>query len=96
MKALRYLNKYFIKYKYSLLLGLFITIISRIFSLFMPHFIGNSLNVVDEYLKGSGMALAAVKEQLLFNILIIIRGFSDIWFFYFFNASSNYQILLAV
>jgi len=73
LKELRYLNKYFVKYKYSLLLGLFITIIARIFSLFMPRFIGNSLNVVDKYLKGtSEIDLAAVKEQLLINILIIV------------------------
>ena len=49
MKELQYLNKYFIKYKYRFLLGLFITIIAQIFSLFTPELIGNSIKVIEDY-----------------------------------------------
>ena len=53
MKELQYLNKYFIKYKYRFLLGLFITIIAQIFSLFTPELIGNSIKVIEDYVKSS-------------------------------------------
>ncbi len=33
MKALQYLNKYFLKYKYRLLIGIIITILSKILTL---------------------------------------------------------------
>ena len=72
MKALRYLDKYFLKYKWRLLVGIFITILSKILSLQIPRIIGKSLNSVESYMKGELIDKAAVKEQLLWNILIII------------------------
>ena len=51
MKALQYLNKYFYKYRTKLFLGFLITIVARIFSLFAPRLIGNSLTAVERYLK---------------------------------------------
>ena len=47
MKELKYLNKYLLKYKWKLLLGIFITIISRIFSLFTPKLVGNSMTLIE-------------------------------------------------
>ena len=53
MKELQYLNKYFIKYKYRFLLGLLITIVAQIFSLFTPELIGNSIKVIEDYVKSA-------------------------------------------
>ena len=72
MKSLRYLDKYFIKYKWRLLLGVFITILSKILALQIPKIIGKSLNVVESYMKGDILDKTIVKEQLLWNILLIV------------------------
>ncbi len=72
MKALQYLNKYFYKYRTKLLLGFLITVVARIFSLFTPRLIGNSLTAVEQYINSENSNLEPIKELLLFNILIII------------------------
>ncbi len=72
MKELQHLNKYFLKYKYKLILGILITIASKIFLLFTPRLIRQSINVVDEYRKGNLTNLPEVKAELLENILYII------------------------
>jgi ATP-binding cassette subfamily B protein len=72
MKALQYLNKYFLKYKYRLLLGIIITILSKILALKIPRIIGESFNIVDEYKKGIITSTADVKHELLINILMIV------------------------
>ena len=72
MKSLRYLDKYFIKYKWRLLLGIFITVLSKILALQIPKIIGKSLNVVESYMKGDILDKTIVKEQLLWNILLIV------------------------
>ena len=72
MKELQYLNKYFIKYKYRFLLGLFITIVAQIFSLFTPELIGNSIKVIEEFVKSSSKDVALLKSSLLKNILYIL------------------------
>lgn len=71
MKELQYLNKYFIKYKFQFLLGIFITIVAQIFSLFTPQLIANSMNAVEGAFK-SGLPVASVKNELHNNILLII------------------------
>jgi len=72
MKALQYLNKYFYKYKTQLLLGFIITVIARIFSLFAPRLIGNSLTAVEKYLQSENPNPEAIQKVLLINILIIV------------------------
>ncbi len=72
MKALQHLNKYFIKYKYRLLIGVVITVASNIFALLVPSYISNSLNVAEDYRIGVINDLAIVKDALLHNVLIII------------------------
>ncbi|MFD2697672.1 ABC transporter ATP-binding protein [Mesonia sediminis] len=72
MKELRHLNKYFVKYKWSLLLGLVITVAARIFAVYVPQFIGDSTHVVEQYVNGEVTDLALVKKELLNNILIIL------------------------
>ena len=72
MKALQYLNSYLKKYFLKLLLGFVITIISRIFSLFTPRFIGDSLTAVENYFVNHQENLIGLKSLLLENILIIV------------------------
>lgn len=71
MKELQYLNKYFIKYKYRFLLGIFITIVAQIFSLFTPKLISKSFKAIEEYHK-SNIGNELIKSQLIENILLII------------------------
>lgn len=78
MKELRYLNKYFIKYKYSFSLGILITIIAQIFSLFTPKLISKSLNAIENFDKlskadqSSKMIIASYHQDLIHNVLLII------------------------
>ena len=72
MKELQYLNKYFIKYKYRFLLGIVITIVAQIFSLFTPELIGNSIKVIEEFSRQSEATIGEVKSTLLKNILLIL------------------------
>ena len=53
-------------------MGILITIISRVFSLFAPRLIGDSLTAVENYLVDHQGYLVALKSLLLNNILIII------------------------
>jgi len=72
MKALQYLNKYFYKYRTKLFLGFLITIVARIFSLFAPRLIGDSLTAVESYLKSEVNDFQFIRNILLTNILIIV------------------------
>ena len=74
MKELKYLNKYLFKYRVSLFLGILITIIARIFSLFAPRLIGNSLTAVERYILDDSLGLDVIKEELFWNIVIIISA----------------------
>ena len=74
MKELKYLNKYLFKYRVSLFLGILITIIARIFSLFAPRLIGNSLTAVERYILDDSLVLDEIKEELFWNIVIIISA----------------------
>jgi ABC-type multidrug transport system fused ATPase/permease subunit len=73
MKELQYLNKYFIKYKYRFLLGIVITIVAQIFSLFTPELIGNSIKVIEEFSRQSDATIGEVKSTLIKNILLILQ-----------------------
>ncbi len=72
MKELGYLNKYFIKYKYSFLLGIFITIIAQIFSLFTPKLISKSFKVIEGFLKDNTVSKSIIQQELITNISLII------------------------
>ncbi len=72
MKALQYLNKYFSKYKWRLIVGILITILSKLLALKIPQIIRDSLNVVEDYQNGKVTDLEVVKHQLFINVLIII------------------------
>ncbi|MFL1896952.1 ABC transporter ATP-binding protein [Aquimarina sp. 2-A2] len=83
MRALRHLNKYFRKYKSRLIIGLIITIIARIFAIAVPKFIGDSVDVVDLYLKNEIQDLELVKDELIMNILLILGSVLIAAFFTF-------------
>ena len=52
MKELKRLNKFLLKYKGKLLLGLvIITVVSRVFSLVTPRLVGDSMTTIENYLK---------------------------------------------
>jgi len=72
LNALQYLNKYFSKYKWRILIGLLITVISKLLALQIPIIIRNSLNVVEDYQNKTITDIAKVKHELLINIFIII------------------------
>ncbi len=71
MKELYYLNKYFIKYKYRFLLGIFITIVAQIFSLFTPKLIGKSINIIESFQKHNIDAISAKHRLLIFALYIV-------------------------
>ena len=72
MKELKRLNKFLIKYKGRLLLGLLITVISRVFSLVTPRLVGNSITSIQNYLKFNSISPDELKEILFINILFIV------------------------
>ena len=72
MKELKHLNKYFYKYKWQLILGFIITIVARIFALYPVQFIGNSTNVIQKYVNGEITDAALLRQELFYNILLII------------------------
>lgn len=71
MKELQYLNKYFVKYKFQFLLGILITIVAQIFSLFTPEYIKDSITAIENFKKGAASA-ADVRAELLTSILMIV------------------------
>ncbi|GAA4107241.1 ABC transporter ATP-binding protein [Aquimarina addita] len=83
MRALRHLNKYFLKYKFRLLTGIFITIIARIFAIAVPKFVGDSVDVVAQYINKDITDIAIVKTGLITNILLILGSVLIAAFFTF-------------
>ncbi|WP_323788613.1 ABC transporter ATP-binding protein [Psychroserpens sp.] len=71
MKELKHINKYFYKYRYRLLFGVIITICAKIFALFTPRFIGNSITVISKGLNND-ISNAVFKSDLATNIMYLI------------------------
>lgn len=72
MRALQYINKYFKKYKWKLLIGIIITVIARIFSLVLPPYINKSIAAVEHFVLDDTAAPGDVRAKLIQYILIII------------------------
>lgn len=72
MKELQHLNKYFLKYKWKLILGLLITVVARIFALYPVQFIGNSTSTIEKYVNGEITDAAILRSELFYNIALII------------------------
>lgn len=70
MKELRHLNKYFKKYWGKLLVGILITIVARVFSLVMPSYVKNIVEVVEQYNQGA-LDRSLAGDRLLEYIAII-------------------------
>lgn len=71
MKELKYINKFFARYKYKLLIGILITIVARIFSLVVPPYVKKSLEAVEQYLE-SPDTVPQIENLLTEYILVII------------------------
>ncbi|WP_298220740.1 ABC transporter ATP-binding protein [Flavobacterium sp.] len=72
MKELQYLNKYFVKYKYSFLIGIITTIVAQIFSLFTPKLISKSFKAIEDFSKQTSVDSSIIQKELIHNILLII------------------------
>lgn len=72
MKELKRLNKFLLKYKGKLLLGLVITVVSRVFSLVTPRLVGDSMTTIENYLNLESVSPDELKEILLMNIVFIV------------------------
>ena len=72
MKELQYLNKYFLKYKYSFLIGIVTTIIAQIFSLFTPKLISKSFKAIEDFSQKVDANPELIQKELIHNILLII------------------------
>lgn len=71
MKELQHLNKYFYKYRFSILFGISITIAAKIFALFTPRLVGQSITVISQNLQGE-LSADIFRSELLKNILYLI------------------------
>jgi ATP-binding cassette subfamily B multidrug efflux pump len=69
MKELRYLNPYFLKYKYHFFGGIIATIVAQIFSLVSPKLISDSIASLEDYVKSNKSNTQAVKDLLIENII---------------------------
>ena len=83
MKELKKLNKYLYKYRFKLLAGLLITIVSRIFSLVTPRFVGDSLTLIENYISNDSIVVGDLRQTLFINISIIIGASLIAGFFTF-------------
>ena len=72
MRELQRLNKFLFKYRGRLLIGLFITIIARLFSLVTPRLVGDSMTTIENYLNLNTISPTETREVLLTNIIFII------------------------
>ncbi|SFZ92881.1 ATP-binding cassette, subfamily B [Flaviramulus basaltis] len=71
MKELQHLNKYFLKYKTHILLGIIITIIARLFLLFTPRYVKKIFLVIENYFEGT-ISKDVFKTELFEAILYIV------------------------
>ena len=72
MKELKYLNKFFYKYRNRILIGVLITIIARIFALVAPNLIGDSITLIEKYFLLEEISRENLEKNLLKNILFIV------------------------
>lgn len=72
MKELKYINKFFFKYKWRLLFGLLITVIATLFKLLVPMKIGDSVDIIRAGLEGEITDMDYIKSTMLINILLVI------------------------
>lgn len=71
MKELRYINKYFFKYRYKVILGVIIVACAKIFSLFTPQLIGDIVTLVANQIENP-IDPDTFKSVIQFKILLIL------------------------
>ena len=72
MKELKYLNKFFFKYRNRIVIGVLITIIARVFALVAPNLIGDSITLIEKYFLLDEISRENLEKNLLNNILLIV------------------------
>ena len=72
MKELKYLNKFFFKYRNRIVIGILITIIARVFALVAPNLIGDSITLIEKYFLLEEISRENLEKNLLNNILLIV------------------------
>lgn len=82
MKELKYLNKYFFKYKYQFILGIVFAIITRILALYTPKLVGKSISVAEDYQSGDYVG-KDINTVFLENFLWIVAAAVVSGFFLF-------------
>ncbi len=78
LKELAYLNKYFLKYRYHLLGGIFFVAASNVFAVLSPQVVRHAINLVTEsrdlYFTLAGTPAQAAMRQRFIGILLIFAG----------------------
>lgn len=92
MKELRYLNKYFIKYKWRMLLGFIITALARIFAVYVPRFVGNGSDLIAKYINGEISDEAVFQSQLI-NLSLLIFAVALISGFFTFLMRQTFIVV---
>ena len=72
MKELKYLNKFFFKYKQKIIIGILITIVARVFALVAPNLVGDSITIIENFYLNKSISNIELKDKLLINIFLII------------------------
>ena len=68
MKHLRFLNKYFYKYKWWIIPGVFFVIISNIFGVIPAQVIGHAFNLITENIQIYGLFNGFERQQIIYDI----------------------------
>ena len=72
MKELKYLNKFFFKYKQKIIIGILITIVARVFALVAPNLVGDSITIIENFYLNKSISNIDLKDKLLINIFLIV------------------------
>ena len=76
MKALQHLNKYFWKYRYRFILGLLFILISNVFGLYPPIYIGEVFNIISDSLSENSSlensVKSVIKNQLAYYAFLVL------------------------
>ncbi|WP_316793990.1 ABC transporter ATP-binding protein [Pedobacter frigoris] len=68
MKHLRYLNKYFYKYKWRIIPGIFFVIISNIFGVIPAQVIGHAFNLITENIQVYSLFSGFERKEIVYDI----------------------------
>lgn len=78
MKSLSYLNKYFIKYKWRFLFGMFFTVVSNYFGVKMPVYVKDTVDqfmATSEFNSFENILILSVTLGGIYMLLSLLKGF---------------------